>query len=581
VINPPVINGVSVIELTSVTATVSYTANYSTSDLLEVKIGGSWVTKTNHDAITDLTPNTVYEYRITATDGTRTATHTGSFRTAPTVAPSGYQIGGEVTDNGNPPDITVTLERGNTVIAVTTVTGGGTYLFSFTNVPNGVYNLVCDNGSYKVTQALTVSGEAQTDISINMESGKTQSVVEIKSVDTPPVAVGGLPELFEKTSEDDNEGYTADDADYVSNAGGTVEIKLAVEKISASVDAAAIESAATGQTVGLYVDLSVIKSRINADGVLESETKLTGLSSLLTVTFELPQTLSGKTISAIYRAHGGAVDTISKDPANANADGEYFTQNGNIITLYACKFSTYALAYTNTTTPPGGATSNTDSTPEPNDKSDVSKLLITDIHIAYVNGQGDGKFAPEASMTRAEAAQMLYNLLRDKDTAIAKTFTDVPTAAWYAEAVNVLASMGTISGIGDGKFEPERNITRAEFATLLVRFAEVSPGEARFDDVPSTHWAYDYVSTASAFGWVIGLGYGRFEPDRGITRAEAVTLMNRVLGRSPDKAYIESHAEVSSFTDVPSDYWAYYDIAEAATAHDYDKNNGDEVWKTK
>lgn len=211
--------------------------------------------------------------------------------------------------------------------------------------------------------------------------------------------------------------------------------------------------------------------------------------------------------------------------------------------------------------------------------SDVSALLNTGDHMAYVQGIGGDLFAPQDTLTRAEAAQIFYNLLRDKNVRLTKAFPDVSQGAWYYTAVGALASMDIITGYPDGRFYPNEPLTRAQLAAIVVRFAKVSPGELRFSDVPATHWAYDYINTAANFGWVTGVGGGRFEPERSITRAEAVTLMNRVLRRYPDKTYIDSSSNLMLFTDVDKSFWAFHDIVEASNTHDYEKDGETEFWK--
>ena len=215
----------------------------------------------------------------------------------------------------------------------------------------------------------------------------------------------------------------------------------------------------------------------------------------------------------------------------------------------------------------------------PPDLSDVSRLLVTGEHIAYVHGRDHGLFAPEAFMTRAEAAQMFYNLLRNKDVDITVTFTDVADDMWYSTAVNVLASLGIIGGFPDGGYHPDENMTRAQFAAIVVRFAVLSTGSIRFDDVPESYWAFDYISTAADFGWIQGIGNGLFAPGRDITRAEVVTLVNRMLGRSADRAYVDGHPDLVQYPDTPNTYWAFYDIVEASVGHDFDVVDGAEFWK--
>ena len=217
--------------------------------------------------------------------------------------------------------------------------------------------------------------------------------------------------------------------------------------------------------------------------------------------------------------------------------------------------------------------------PTPDDTG-VSDWLNTKDHLAYVQGMPGGIFGPEQNMTRAEAAQMFYNLLLNKDVAQTVTFTDVAADAWYAKAVNVLASLGMIEGTGAGTYEPERAITRAEFTTIAMRFADLdTEGENIFSDVSESDWFYPYVVGSIQYGWINGCPDGTFQPNRTIGRAEAVTLTNRMLGRSADKDYVDAHAdELKKFADVDTAHWAYYNIMEATNAHDYTKSSGTETW---
>ena len=228
----------------------------------------------------------------------------------------------------------------------------------------------------------------------------------------------------------------------------------------------------------------------------------------------------------------------------------------------------------------GGSTRNPDTKLA---DGDVSQLLDTSDHIAYVRGVGGGLFAPDNNMSRAEVAQMFYNLLIDKNIQITKTFPDVPENAWFKVAVDTLASLGVIAGRPDGKFYPGDAITRAEFVSIAVRFTEQKPLDGQytsFADVPESHWAYENIAAAMSYGWVYGVGEGNFEPNRRITRAEAVTMTNRMLIRLPDEAYIDGHADLVSYSDVLKAHWAFYDIMEASNAHDFTRNeDGSESWQ--
>ena len=218
---------------------------------------------------------------------------------------------------------------------------------------------------------------------------------------------------------------------------------------------------------------------------------------------------------------------------------------------------------------------------EPADPDDtgVSDLLNTKDHIQYLFGYPDGTFGPENNMTRAEVAQMFYNLLLDQDVEITKTFDDVPANAWYAKAVNTLSSLDIISGVGDNKFEPERSITRAEFTAMAMKFAVGGEeGENIFSDVDENDWFYDAVVNSIQYGWIHGYGDGTFRPNNPITRAEVTAIVNNMLGRAADEDFVDEHAdELTPFSDIEK-HWAYYHIVEATNDHDYTKPSSGENW---
>ncbi len=191
----------------------------------------------------------------------------------------------------------------------------------------------------------------------------------------------------------------------------------------------------------------------------------------------------------------------------------------------------------------------------------------TEEHICYVNGFTDGLFHPGETLSRAEVAVIFYNL----DPTIrggSKSFTDVKADAWYADAVSALASKGIMNGYTDGSYKPTRAVTRAEFVVILAALSGKKPKPAKtaFLDVPQAHWASGAISLAETSGWVKGSG-GLFRPEDTITRAEAVTAINRFLGRTPDKDTIDSDPIIRYFPDVTPDKWFYYDVMEAAVSH--------------
>ncbi len=214
------------------------------------------------------------------------------------------------------------------------------------------------------------------------------------------------------------------------------------------------------------------------------------------------------------------------------------------------------------------------------DDSGTSNWLETKDHVAYMTGYPDGTFGPNRNMTRAEVAQMFYALLLNKNVTTTVAFSDVSADAWYAKAVNTLASLGMVSGYPDGTFHPDAPITRAEFATIALAFAyEPLTASCNYNDVPTSAWFYTYVAQATTYGW-IGGSNGYFRPNDNITRAEVSVIVNNMLGRAADEDYVDEHADdLVTFPDVRSSFWGYYSIMETVNDHEYVKLNGLEDWK--
>ena len=211
----------------------------------------------------------------------------------------------------------------------------------------------------------------------------------------------------------------------------------------------------------------------------------------------------------------------------------------------------------------------------------VTRWLNTTDHTAYLSGYPGGTFGPDNSMTRAEVAQMFYALLLNKDVTITKTFSDVPADAWYATAVNTLASLGMVSGDPDGTFRPNDPITRAEFCVIALAFAyEPDNAVCYFGDVSRSDWFYTYVAQAASYGWIGGYTDGSFGPNQQITRAQVTTIVNNMLGRAADRDYVIDHQNtLVQFNDLTRAHWAYFQIMEATNAHNYTKSNGTENWR--
>ena len=207
---------------------------------------------------------------------------------------------------------------------------------------------------------------------------------------------------------------------------------------------------------------------------------------------------------------------------------------------------------------------------------EVSALLDTDTHPVYIGGYEDGLFRPSRNVTRAEAASMLYKLLRSKDWE-QKTYSDVDPEAWYGDAIGTLAGLGILNGYTDGTLRPQNQITRAEFVTMIMGFSTLQTGAPSFKDVPADSWAAFSIYSASQLGWVSGYENGTFKPNDPITRAEVVTILNRMLGRKADSNVLQK-SDVKNFYDLFSTHWAYGAIVEASTAHVPTQGADPETW---
>lgn len=211
----------------------------------------------------------------------------------------------------------------------------------------------------------------------------------------------------------------------------------------------------------------------------------------------------------------------------------------------------------------------------------VPAVTVSERHTAYIYGYTDGTFGPENNMTRSEAAAIFARILADKNgdtlTTAAKTkFADIPANAWYSGYVKYLVNFDVVYGRSEDTFAPNDPITRAEFTAFAVRFfeaygdgdAEIMEQYAGFNDVSSGYWAAEYIKDAAIHGWIKGYGDGTFRADRYITRAEVVTIVNRLLGRYADEDFIDANLRrLNTFPDVTEKHWAYYDVLEAANTH--------------
>ncbi len=216
-------------------------------------------------------------------------------------------------------------------------------------------------------------------------------------------------------------------------------------------------------------------------------------------------------------------------------------------------------------------------------KSDVPYMLNGTDHYAYIKGYPNGSFKPTDTITRAEAATIFYRLLTDSTrkayTTTYNSFKDVPATAWYNTAVSTMAKLGIVNGGADGYFRPNDPITRAEIAAMIARCdgAYYTGSSTVFSDTYG-HWAASYIARAYELGWINGYGT-TYAPDRYISRAETVAVLNRVLNRAPQYTS-DLTRNYTTFSDVATSAWYYLDVEEAANSHTYTrKTNADyETW---
>ena len=217
---------------------------------------------------------------------------------------------------------------------------------------------------------------------------------------------------------------------------------------------------------------------------------------------------------------------------------------------------------------------------------DVPTGLNGKDHYAYVVGYPDGMVYPQKNITRAEVATIFFRLLKDETREANMTksngYNDMKDGAWYTCAVSTLSKMGIIKGYEDGSFKPDASISRAEFAAIAARFdpdGDTTP--ATFSDV-SSHWAKDEISIAANHGWIKGYEDGSFKPDQKITRAETMTLVNRVLKRLPETKD-DLHKDMKTWPDNQNESaWFYLAVQEATNSH-YQKLKKDgthETWES-
>ena len=195
-------------------------------------------------------------------------------------------------------------------------------------------------------------------------------------------------------------------------------------------------------------------------------------------------------------------------------------------------------------------------------------------HIGYISGYPDGSVKPEGNITRDEMAAILYRITNHEYekpfSATGKVFSDVDLTLWSVHEIEYMADKGVIYGYDDGEFKPKRNLSRAEFAALVSRFINAPESDMKnpFTDLDKTHWAYSDIIALAKIGLVEGYTDKTFKPENNITRAEVMTVINKLLGRNPLESYVKT-LEFNPFNDLFEDKWYYVTVLEATITHNY------------
>lgn len=287
-----------------------------------------------------------------------------------------------------------------------------------------------------------------------------------------------------------------------------------------------------------------------------------------TLTFD---TMGGSRIDPVTVRHGNAV-AKPKDPVNGGYifDGWYtdktYRTPYNFATVLTQDTTIYAKWFLI-------------ALPGVTIKKTTPKLNTSD-HFAYVQGYPDGTVKPAGNITRAETAAILFRLM---DEGSRKTyystksgFRDVATGSWYNTYVATLNNAGVITDSSNGYFRPNEAITRAELAAMLANFTETAGAANYFNDVSARYWAANAIAICAKLGWITGYPDGSFRPDRNVTRAELMAMINRATGRAPKSADAFLPG-MKTWSDNTADKWYYLDVQEATNSHSYTVK-GSETW---
>ncbi len=410
----------------------------------------------------------------------------------------------------------------------------GTYVYHVTEIPAHLLGLQCDPTVYTVTFVVTKTG------------GKLTATVSY--------AIGETEYLY-------------------SEAGNVLAFTNAFENTAEELKHASLSlTKEIGEGIDPDTTFDFLIEVAGASGSYDATQNGTASSVTFTDGKATVQLKGGETL-VIANLPAGALYTIQE-----TTTGYTVAKTGDTGTLSGGQTAT--AHFTNTKSGSGeNPKPNPEPAPEPSDGGNGgTPALNRRDHYAYIIGYPDGDVHPQGNITRAEVATIFFRLLRDpvrtQYWSQTNGYSDVPGNKWYNNAISTLSNMGIICGYPDGTFRPDAPITRAELTKIAASFFSdprvAATYDGRFSDVHGAEWYISYLMTALEEGLIEGYPNGSFRPNRPITRAETCTIVNRTLGRKPEKDHLLPESDMINWPDnINRNIWYYAQMQEATNSHDY------------